>query len=94
MTGSASTHGEKAARLRGLSEMIEGGIAKLREIHFEDMSLHRWFWPDVFRSDFPVRVYKQRIHELEDRIGQLEAEKVLVADEVERADTGREYLAP
>jgi hypothetical protein len=73
MVGSASTHSEKSARLRGLSELIEGSIDKLRRFEINDAKL--WQFPDVFRSDYPTRAYLQRIHDLEDRIRELTADQ-------------------
>jgi hypothetical protein len=72
MAGNASTHSEKAARLRGLSEMLETSIEKLRRFEMNDTKL--WQFPDVFRSDYPTRAYLQRIHELEERIRELLAD--------------------
>ncbi len=72
MTGNAATHAEKAARLRGLVELIEGGVAKLREMSFNHP--HQRFWPDPFASDYPTRHFLSRIHELEAEVVQLKAE--------------------
>ncbi len=71
MVGNASTHGEKNARLRGLSELIESALSKLRHEEF-DFSRSHWRHEDVFRSDFPTRHYLSRIHELEAEVKRLE----------------------
>lgn len=65
--GNAGTHAEKNARLRGLIEMIESAIGSVRESRDRD---NEWGvrMPDIFRSDYPVREYVQRIHQLEHEI--------------------------
>lgn len=73
MVGNGGTHAEKAARLRGMIEMIETTIQKLRNEEF-DFNRSWWHTPDVFRSDFPVRRYQQRIHELETELAQARGE--------------------
>lgn len=71
MVGNGATHAEKAARLRGIAELIDGYIDKLRQEQF-DFS-HDWrLFADVFRSDLPTRGYVARIHELEEKIKELE----------------------
>lgn len=67
MTGNAATHREKGARLRGCIEMIESAMQKLRaaEIGFQSTYYH---WDDIFRSDFPVRSYIEKIHKLQDEL--------------------------
>jgi hypothetical protein len=65
MAGNAATHREKAARLRGLSEVIETSIQQMRKAKYDFQ--RAWFWfDDVFRSDLPTREMLQRIHELEE----------------------------
>lgn len=66
---SAGTHREKDARLRGLISVVDAGIDRLREYRFK--SERSWHWPDVFRSDYPVRRYIDRIRELEQQVEQL-----------------------
>jgi hypothetical protein len=62
--GNAATHREKDARLRGGVEMLESAITRLREVEFDTRpGTHRR--ADIFRSDYPVRDLKNRIHELE-----------------------------
>jgi len=73
--GGAATHGEKAARLRGLIEMVESAARKLRDWQFREISL--WgggISEDVFRSDYPVRHYIDKTREAEARVKQLEDE--------------------
>jgi len=67
MAANAATHAEKNARLRGMIELIESTIQKLRDMEFNFQSCH-WRKPDVFRSDYPVLQYIRRIHELEHQI--------------------------
>lgn len=62
--GNAGTHAEKAARLRGVVELLESTIQKLWEVEFDFQWAH-WREPDVFRSDYPVVTYIRRIRELE-----------------------------
>lgn len=64
MAGNAGTHAEKNARLRGMVELIEAAIQKLREQEF-NFQWSTWHMPDIFRSDYPVVQYIRRIHELE-----------------------------
>lgn len=64
MTGNASTHAEKGARLRGAIELIESVIRTLQEMRFE-ATYTNWSHVDVFASDYPTRHYVERIHELE-----------------------------
>lgn len=64
MVGNAGTHQEKAARLRGLSEVIESVIHKIQNWKVEFG--YKWYdRDDIFKSDYPVREFVQRIHELE-----------------------------
>lgn len=69
MVGNAHTHKEKAARLRGLVEVIEGRCAKLREMSFDIAfaSGGRWPFEDVFASDYPSRYYIGRIQDCSGR---------------------------
>lgn len=69
-----ATHREKDARLRGLVEMLESAIEKLRKEKF-DFAYARWTMPDLWRSDYPVREYVRRIHDLEDELKRLREEK-------------------
>lgn len=74
MVGNAGTHHEKEVRLRGCVSMIESGIENLRQQTFEVSSA----WcrnPDLFRSDFPVRHYMDRVRELEFQIEKLTGKK-------------------
>lgn len=62
--GNASTHGEKNARLRGMVEQIETAIQHLRERDL-DLFWGSWRFPDLFRSEYPVRYYVEQMRELE-----------------------------
>ncbi len=70
MTGNASTHREKAARLRGAIEVIEHACEKLRREQFEFHHFWRG-WPDIFHSDYPQKEYLDRIHGLEQQVEDL-----------------------
>lgn len=70
--GSAPTHREKEARLRGAIEIIEGLLERLRQERCE--FFHDFRWQDYFRSDYPTRVYINRIRELERKVKELEAQ--------------------
>lgn len=69
MAGNAATHTEKNARLRGMSEILESAVERLRQQDFE-VDRYHWSWPDVFRSDYPTRHFLSRIHELERELAQ------------------------
>lgn len=70
MTGEASTHREKAARLRGAIELLEQAIEELRKKDLE-MLFSMWRWPDLFRSDWPTRRLMERIHDQERELEEL-----------------------
>jgi hypothetical protein len=66
MAANGGTHREINARMRGLIEMIESAVTAIRNANEDER--HGFYGahvPDVFRSDYPVREYNQRIHELE-----------------------------
>lgn len=84
MTGSAHTHAEKGARLRGLSEILEESVTKLRDMRF-DLQGGRW-WPDVLRSDFPTHELIRKNRWQEDTIASLQAEIRRLKGEPEPAD--------
>lgn len=70
--GNGATHREKDARLRGGVEMLESAIKRLREVEFDTRpGTHRR--ADIFRSDYPVREFLDRIHDLEAENRQLVA---------------------
>lgn len=63
--GMAGTHAEKAARLRGMVELLDSAIHKLREEQTDNV-LNNWphFRWGAF-SDYPFYVYiNKRLHEL------------------------------
>lgn len=71
MAGNAGTHAEKNARLRGLSELLESAAHKLQNSRVEFG--YRWYeHVDVFKTDYPVRHFVERIHELEHQLKQLQ----------------------
>ncbi len=71
----ASTHGEKAARLRGLMELVGTAARKVREKQFSETQM--WSYAlsdDVFRSDYPVRHFIDKSREAERKVKILEDE--------------------
>jgi hypothetical protein len=70
MTGNASTHAEKAARLRGAIELLERMVEQLRRRDLEIMFSH-FQWRDAFASDWPTRRMQERINDLESELAAL-----------------------
>lgn len=69
--GNAGTHSEKNARLRGMISLIESAIQSVRD-GYEDLLTREWAAnPDLFRSDYPVRSYIEKINQLQDEIKSL-----------------------
>lgn len=71
----AFTHKEKDARLRGVISVIETAISRIREDQGKILTNYWSDYPDIFRSDYPVRKYVQRIKELEYQLEQLKEGK-------------------
>lgn len=72
----ASTHAEKAARLRGLMELVSTAATRVRERQFKDSEHISYFLADdVFRCDFPVRHWMQKAREAEARATAAEEER-------------------
>jgi hypothetical protein len=70
----AATHGEKAARLRGLMELVETAAERVRDARIRDCET--WSYrmaEDVFRSDYPVRHYIEKAREEKARADAAEA---------------------
>jgi hypothetical protein len=84
MTGNASTHAEKGARLRGAIELLEHMVARLRRKDLEIMFSH-FQWRDAFASDWPTRRLTDRIHELEAENATLKGAPGTLSDEAEGA---------
>jgi hypothetical protein len=61
--GMGSTHGEKAARLRGMIELLDNTISKLKEEHTDQILNH---WPFGFggMSDYPYRAILEKLDSL------------------------------
>lgn len=71
MAGNAGTHAEKNARLRGVAEAVESAISHLQNLRID---FYNGYWrshEDIFRTDYPVREYIRRIHDLETEVKQL-----------------------
>lgn len=73
MAGNGSTHHEKNARLRGLTEIIEGAIERLHNITFDAVRDHLWARESLFRSDYPTRHYVAEIQRLQSDVKRLQA---------------------
>ncbi|MBD2437388.1 hypothetical protein [Nostoc sp. FACHB-110] len=80
IVGNAATHAEKAARLRGLIELIESSIQTIRNEQ-EKFIFNHWDKPDLFKSDYPLRRYIERIRELEVENKKLKGEPLSAEDE-------------
>ena len=79
MTGSAATHREKEARLRGCIELIESGVEQCRTRTFD--LANTWHGePDLFRSDFPVRHWMDKVRELEAEVVRLKGSEKVTAE--------------
>lgn len=70
--GNAGTHAEKNARIRGLCDLIESAVGKLKDFEFD----YGYYtdWSSIFRSDFPVKYYVGKHREAQTKIEELEAE--------------------
>lgn len=78
-TGNASTHAEKAARLRGAIEILEQVVDRLRRKDLETVFSH-FHWRDAFASDWPTRRLMERIHDLEREINELKPQQLTQTD--------------
>lgn len=72
MAGNAGTHQEKNARLRGVAEAVESAITHLQNVRVDFYNSYWRDHEDIFKTDYPVREYIHRIHELEDQVKQLQ----------------------
>lgn len=72
--GNAGTHKEKDSRLRGLIAQIETAIQKVRDERERFTDSYYWSKPDLFRSEYPVQRYLEKIRELEVEIKKLKGE--------------------
>ena len=61
--GLAGTHAEKAARLRGLIELLQSAITKLKQ-EKEESLLNNWSWYSWDFSTFPYENILRRFDEL------------------------------
>jgi chromosome segregation ATPase len=66
----ADTHAEKNARLRGMLSQLESAIKAVKEEQ-NDFLNEYWGTPDLFRSDYPIREYVQKIRNLESKLQSL-----------------------
>jgi hypothetical protein len=66
------THRQKAARLDVVLEAIESAIDKIRKHSFDFHDHFYWqYYPDVFRSEYPVREFMDRAHNAEAELAAL-----------------------
>jgi hypothetical protein len=75
MVSNASTHTEKNARMRGLVEVIESALSKVRDYDYKlERFNRRGYQTDhLFANDYPVRYFKDRAEEAERKLKELEA---------------------
>lgn len=71
--GMAETHAEKSARLRGLVQLLESAIVKLRNSQGEEL-MHNWQYFDFNISDYPYRMVLRNLQrenqEMKRRLGE------------------------
>jgi len=85
MAGNSSTHREKAARVRGMIEIIETCIEKATNMDINFSFLY-FNWPNLWRSDYPVRKILQENHELKKEIDRLQNIKDNENEEVKNGE--------
>lgn len=91
--GNAGTHREKDARLRGMIEILETVIEKLRTEQSDfDSSYFRW--PNLYRSEYPVRRYMERAEGAERQLQETEAKLKSFMRSVEIFCRARSRLLP
>jgi hypothetical protein len=73
--GNTASHHWKDIRVAGLIEMLESAIKRLRDWRLDE-SFTSFAQPDLWRSDYPVRELVRRNRELQDRVKQLEEERL------------------
>jgi len=71
--GMAETHAEKSARLRGLVQLLESAIVKLRNSQGDEL-MHNWQYFDFNISDYPYRAVLRNLQrenqEMKRRLGE------------------------
>lgn len=63
----AGTHREKNVLASGIIRLIETALQRVADSR-NKLEDYWWERPDVFRADYPVRRYQQRIKELEEKL--------------------------
>lgn len=83
MVGSAGTHTEKNARLRGLAELVGNALRKVSEYDYRlDCVNRRRYRPaDLFINDFPVRHWKERAEDAERELKNLKLQMITSNDD-------------
>jgi hypothetical protein len=90
MAANGGTHREKDARMRGLIEMTESAVEAIRKAKEQTRDYFGYNVPDIFRSDYPVRDYVQRIHHLENELKHLRGDDQNGSDQ--QGDDGTESV--
>lgn len=86
---SAGTHREKDARLRGLIEILEGALTRVRNHQWDvqNTSIYSFLPQDVFRSDYPQRRALDRIRELESQLAEVKGDDASAGNAVTGEET-------
>lgn len=71
--GSGGTHAQKEALMGSLSAFLESAIRKLESIEVQYMFTD-YRWENIFKSEYPVRDFVRRMHELEKENKDLKAQ--------------------
>lgn len=90
---SAGTHAEKAARLRGLGELVESAARRLREVEFRKLQDLESISTDIFQVDYPVRHFMEKARTAEQEAKLAKDRETYVRDAF-RLATGREIEIP
>lgn len=77
MVSNGQTHAEKDARMRGLVEMIESAVHKVKEYDWKLSRMNRRSYrpDDLFNNDYPVRYFKERAERAERELKELKGIK-------------------
>lgn len=72
MANGDQTHAEKRILLNHLIKQLEGAIAKIRNVE-NYLLTNYWEREDVFKSDYPVRYWREKVAQLEEEIKSLKS---------------------
>ncbi|MCC5618107.1 hypothetical protein LC605_24080 [Nostoc sp. CHAB 5836] len=70
MANNDQTHAEKRILLNHLIKQLEGAIARIRNVENYLLTSY-WEREDVFKSDYPVRYWREKVAQLEEKIKDL-----------------------